>query len=96
MAYDMYLWPDVATFPSGISAEQMRQTFAVLLQRSSADLYRQKNQRTFGWCGAPMGAVSFPTSSINDYYKHEDFITALINSGFSGDCGHRSPGFQIR
>ena len=31
--YDNWLWPDVATFPSGISAEQMRQTFGVLLQR---------------------------------------------------------------
>ena len=83
--YDMYLWPDVATFPSGISAEQMRQTFGMLLQRYSADLYRQKNQRTFGLVrGSNGGAVSFPYVIYNDYYKHEDFITALINSGFSG------------
>ena len=83
--YDMYLWPDVATFPSGISAEQMRQTFGLLLQRYSTELYRRKNQRTFGLVrGSNGGAVSFPYVIYDDYYKHEDFITALINSGVSG------------
>jgi alpha-D-xyloside xylohydrolase len=83
--YDGYLWPDVATFPSGLSAEQERQTFAVLLQRYSADIYHQKNERTFGLVrGSNAGAVSFPYVIYNDYYNHEDFITALINSGFSG------------
>lgn len=83
--YDSYLWPDVATFPSGVSAEQMRQTFGVLLQRYSLDLYRAKNQRTFGLVrGSNGGAASFPYVIYNDYYNHEDFITALINSGFAG------------
>ena len=30
------------------------------------------------------GAVSFPYVIYNDYYNHEDFITALINSGYAG------------
>lgn len=30
------------------------------------------------------GATSFPYVIYNDYYSHPDFITALINSGFSG------------
>jgi hypothetical protein len=29
-------------------------------------------------------ASSFPYVIYNDYYNHEDFITALINSGFAG------------
>jgi len=83
--YDSYLWPDVATFPSGISAEQMRQTFGLLLQRYSTDLYHARNQRTFGLVrGSNGGGASFPYVIYNDYYNHEDFITALINSGFSG------------
>jgi alpha-glucosidase (family GH31 glycosyl hydrolase) len=83
--YDHYLWPDVATFPSGISAEQMRQTYGVLAMRYSADMYHQQNQRTFGLVRASnAGAVSFPYVIYNDYYNHEDFITALINSGFAG------------
>lgn len=83
--YDFYLWPDVATFPSGLSAEQMRQTYGVLAMRYSADLYRKRNQRTFGLVRASnAGAVSFPYVIYNDYYNHEDFITALINSGYAG------------
>ncbi len=83
--YDYYLWPDVATFPSGNSAEQMRQTYGVLAMRYCAELFHEKNQRTFGLVrGSNGGANSFPFVIYNDYYNHEDFITALINSGFAG------------
>ena len=83
--YDSYLWPDVTTFPSGLSAEQMRQTYGVLLQRYSTELFHQRNQRTYGLVrGSNGGASSFPYVIYNDYYNHQDFITALINSGFSG------------
>ncbi|WP_234735784.1 glycoside hydrolase family 31 protein [Tellurirhabdus bombi] len=83
--YDTYLWPDVATFPSGLSAEQMRQTYGLLVQKQSADLFRKRNQRTYGLVRASnAGGVSLPYVIYNDYYSHEDFITALINSGFSG------------
>lgn len=37
--YDRYLWPDVATFPSGIPAEQMRQTYGLWMQRTTSKLY---------------------------------------------------------
>lgn len=83
--YDHYLWPDVATFPSGISAEQMRQTYGLLMQRYSAEMFKKINKRTFGLVRAANGGgTSFPYVIYNDYYNHEDFITALINSGFAG------------
>lgn len=83
--YDFYIWPDVATFPSGISAEQMRQTYGLWVQRTTADLFRKRNQRTFGLVRASnAGGNSLPYVLYNDYYSHKDFITALINSGFSG------------
>jgi alpha-D-xyloside xylohydrolase len=83
--YDQYLWPDVARFPSGVSAEQMRQTYGLLAQRYSMDIFRQKNQRTYGLVRASnAGGVSLPYVIYNDYYNHEDFITALINSGTAG------------
>jgi len=83
--YDYYLWPDVAKFPSGISAEQMRQTYGLLCQRYSTQIFHQRNQRTYGLVRASNGGgVSFPYVIYNDYYNHEDFITALINSGFAG------------
>jgi alpha-glucosidase (family GH31 glycosyl hydrolase) len=83
--YDRWLWPDVAKFPSGNSAEQLRQTYGLLLQKMTTDLYRQKNTRTFGLVRASNGGgSSFPYVIYNDYYSHEDFITALINSSFAG------------
>jgi alpha-D-xyloside xylohydrolase len=33
---------------------------------------------------ANAGSVSYPYVIYNDYYNHQDFITALVNSGFSG------------
>lgn len=83
--YDHYLWPDVATFPSGVSAEQMRQTYGLWVQRTTAELYKERNQRTFGLVrSSNAGASSLPYVIYNDYYSHPDFITALINSGYCG------------
>ncbi|WP_128546391.1 glycoside hydrolase family 31 protein [Larkinella soli] len=82
---DVWLWPDVATFPSGLSAEQMRQTYGLLVQRQSADLFRKRNTRTYGLVRASNGGgSSFPYVIYNDNYSHQDFITGLINSGFIG------------
>lgn len=83
--YDNWLWPDVATFPSGISAIQMRQTFGVQLQRMTADWFKEKNVRTYGLVRASnAGASSLPFVIYNDYYDHRDFVTALCNSSFIG------------
>jgi alpha-glucosidase (family GH31 glycosyl hydrolase) len=82
---DNYLWPDVATFPSGHSAEEMRQTYGLLMMRYSTEMYHKLNKRTYGLVRANNGGgSSFPFVIYNDYYNHEDFITALINSGFAG------------
>lgn len=82
---DAWLWPDVAIFPSGHSAEQIRQTYGLLVQQQSTELYHRKNQRTYGLVRASnAGGASFPYVIYNDNYSHQDFITALINSGYSG------------
>jgi alpha-D-xyloside xylohydrolase len=83
--YDSWLWPDVASFPSGTSAEVMRQTYGLMVQEMITELYRENNIRTWGLTRASnAGSSRFPFVIYNDYYKHRDFITALINSGFSG------------
>jgi alpha-glucosidase (family GH31 glycosyl hydrolase) len=83
--YDRWLWPDVALFPSGNSAEQMRQTYALLLQKITTNLFRKKNIRTYGLVRASNGGCSsFPYVIYSDYYSHEGFITALVNSSFAG------------
>jgi alpha-glucosidase (family GH31 glycosyl hydrolase) len=83
--YDNWLWPDVARFPSGRSAEQLRQTYGALQQRFTLDMYKKQNLRTYGLVRASnAGTVSFPYVLYNDYYEHRDFITALVNSSFIG------------
>lgn len=83
--YDEWLWPDVTRFPSGHSSEQMRQTYAIMMQKMTADLFRKQNTRTYGLVrGSNAGSSSFPYVIYNDYYSHPDFITALINSSFIG------------
>jgi alpha-D-xyloside xylohydrolase len=79
------LWPDVARFPSGNTAEQMRKPMPMMMQKMTADLFHQQNTRTYGLVrGSNAGASSFPYVIYNDYYSHPDFITALINSSFIG------------
>jgi alpha-D-xyloside xylohydrolase len=83
--YDFWLWPDVATFPSGTSSEQMRQIYGLTLQSMTTGWFREKNRRTYGLVrGSNAGSSSFPYVIYNDYYSHRDFITALVNSSFIG------------
>lgn len=83
--YDNWLWPDVAKFPSGYTAEQIRQTYGLQFQKISSDWFHDKNTRTYGLVRASnAGASALPYVIYNDYYNHKDFITALINSSFIG------------
>ena len=83
--YDGWLWPDITLFPSKIPAEEMRQTYGLMMQKMTTKLYRDENKRTYGLVrSSNAGGVSFPYVIYNDYYNHPDFITALINSSFIG------------
>ena len=83
--FDRWLWPDHATFPSGLTGEEMRQVFGLLLQRVTLALFRRRNQRTYGLVrGSNAGSVGFPYVLYSDCYSHRDFITALCSSGFCG------------
>ena len=83
--FDNWLWPDVATFPSGIPAAQLRQVYGLLMQKLTAGWFKEINQRTYGLVRASnAGASALPYVIYNDYYSHKDFITALINSSFIG------------
>lgn len=83
--YDQWIWPDVATFPSGVSAEQMRQIYGLMVQNMTGSWFKEMNKRTYGLVRASnAGASNFPYVIYNDYYSHKDFITALVNSSFIG------------
>ncbi len=83
--FDVWLWPDLATFPSGHDGEQLRQTYGLLVQRLLVDLYRGLNRRTLGQVrGTNGGASSFPFVIYNDNYAFDEYITAVGNSAFAG------------
>ena len=83
--YDRWLWPDLSVFPSGHDAEQLRQTYGVLLQRLLYDLFRRGNRRTLGQVrGSNAGASPFPFVIYNDNYAFDEYITAVANSAFAG------------
>lgn len=83
--FDRWLWPEVTEFPSGLDAEEQRQSYGLRLLRLFDEAYRARDQRTWGLARATnAGGTRFPFVIYNDHYSHQDFITALVNSSFSG------------
>jgi alpha-D-xyloside xylohydrolase len=82
--YDNWLWPDVASFPSGITHSRCGKDLPAVAKPDSI-LVQEKNIRTYGLVrGSNAGASSMPYVIYDDYYNHRDFITALCNSSFIG------------
>lgn len=84
--YDNWLWPDHATFPSGTSAEVMRQTYGLQLQHLLYHgLFRKHNRRTYGLVRASNGAASgYPFALYSDSYRHDQYVTGLSTSSLCG------------
>ena len=75
-----------ATFPSGNSAEALRQTYGLLLQKTLyQDLFKKQNQRTYSLVRASNGAASgYPFVIYSDSYDHEQYITGLSTASLCG------------
>jgi alpha-D-xyloside xylohydrolase len=84
--YDFWLWPDHATFPSGTSAEVMRQTYGLQMQQMMhQELFRNKNQRTFGLVRASNGGASgYPFVIYSDSYGHKQYINGVSSASLAG------------
>ncbi len=84
--YDRWLWPDHATFPSGLSAEAMRQSYGLLLQNMLyTDLFKKHNTRTYGLVRAANGASSgYPFVIYSDSYSHAQYITGISAASLGG------------
>ncbi|MCP5535182.1 MAG: DUF5110 domain-containing protein [Akkermansiaceae bacterium] len=84
--YDFWLWPDHATFPSGTSAETMRQSYGMLMQKMLyQELFRKNNRRTYSQVRASNGAASnHPFAIYSDSYKHSEYITGLSSASLCG------------
>ncbi len=82
--FDVWLWPDHATFPSGLSGLHMRQIYGLLCQREFDRMFREAGRRTFGLVrGSNGGAVRFPFAIYSDTYDHRQYVTALTNSSLA-------------
>lgn len=84
--YDFWLWPDHATFPSGISGEAMRQSYGLLMQNMLyTDLFKQRNVRTYSLVRAANGAASgYPFVIYSDAYSHKEYLTGISTSSLCG------------
>ncbi|MBI9015905.1 MAG: DUF5110 domain-containing protein [Phycisphaerae bacterium] len=83
--YDNWLWPDHAIFPSGNSAEYMRQTYGLQCQKLYYDMFRKNNQRTFSQVrGSNAGASAYPFAIYTDHYDHKGFVGAMANASLAG------------
>lgn len=80
-----WMFPAHATFPSGRDGEQMRQVYGLILQKLAYELFRRRDQRTYGLVRATTASgVSLPYVLYSDLYDHRRYVRALCNAGFSG------------
>ncbi len=83
--FDVWLWPDHATFPSGHDGAQIRQLYGLMLQKLLMDQFRSVNKRTYGLVrGSNAGASSHGFVIYSDYYDHKGYVTALTNCSMAG------------
>ena len=84
--FDVWLWPDHASFPSGTPAPVMRQSYGLLMQGLVfKDLFRARNQRTYGLVRASNGAAAgYPFAIYSDAYDLKEYITGISAAGLAG------------
>jgi len=78
-------YPDHAKFPSGMDGEQMHSMLPMYYQKTFYELFKNKNKRTWGEVRAQYSyAAPYPFLLYTDLYEHKDYISMLVNMGFSG------------
>jgi alpha-D-xyloside xylohydrolase len=84
-AKQVWGFPEMSTFPSGIDGEQMHQVFGTLYARTINSIYKKYNLRTYlDYRASNAFASSLPASVYSDTYDHREYIRMISNSGFSG------------
>lgn len=83
--YDVWLWPDHATFPSGNDAVEIRQLYGMMMMDMFDRHFKEQNQRTYNLIrSAYIGASNHNFVLYSDHYDHKGYVTALANSSLSG------------
>jgi alpha-D-xyloside xylohydrolase len=78
-------FPETSRFPSGVDGEQMHSLFGIRYQETIHSVFQRRNTRMFGLVRSSHAlAAPHPYALYSDLYNHQEFIRALVNSGFSG------------
>jgi len=78
-------FPPFSQFPSGLDGEQMHLLFGLEYARTLAQLFSDRNIRTYGKTRASGAlAASSPFVLYSDWYQHADFVRGILNAGFCG------------
>ncbi|MCL2773143.1 MAG: glycoside hydrolase family 31 protein [Oscillospiraceae bacterium] len=78
-------YPDHAKFPSGIDGEQMHSMLPMYYQKTLYELFKRRNKRTWGEVRAQHSySAPYPFILYSDWYEHKDYISMVLNMGFSG------------
>jgi alpha-D-xyloside xylohydrolase len=78
-------FPEASQFPSGISGEQMHQTFGNLYFRAVYQKLQQRNQRAyFDIRNLGAFASSYPAVLYSDIYEYDEYVRMVPNAGFCG------------
>ncbi len=78
-----WFFPEITQFPSGLDGESYRNLLGVLYCQTMLEAFG--GEPTFSEVRA-MGALgaSYPFVLYSDLYEQKDYLTATVNSGFSG------------
>jgi len=83
--YDVWLWPDHASFPSGNDAVEIRQLYGMMMMDMFDRHFKEQNQRSYNLIrSAYIGASNHNFVLYSDHYDHKGYVTALANSSLSG------------
>jgi alpha-glucosidase (family GH31 glycosyl hydrolase) len=83
--YDVWLWPDHATFPSGNDAVEIRQLYGMMMMDMLDRHFKEQNQRTYNLIRSSyIGASNHNFVLYSDYYDHQGYVTAMANASLSG------------
>ena len=84
--FDVWLWPDHASFPSGTPAPVMRQIYGLIMQNVIfTGLFRPRNVRTYGLARASNGAASgYPFAVYSDAYDLKEYVKGVSAASLGG------------
>lgn len=84
-AYQSWMFPDFAAFPSGTEGDQLRNLLGRLGVQAQSDAFRQQNRRTFGMVRADQAwSAPLPVALYSDEYNFGDFMRYNLSAGVQG------------